>query len=291
MSNLIGFAGRCYSGKSELAKICEEYGYKIMSFGYPLKKLISDLLSVSIEDINRLKKVDSEYFFKDMDMMFISKETEIPYEYVKEVIENKTFKNTREIMQFIGTDLIRKYNNDWHVNRIKSMLEPNEKYVFDDVRFPNERKMIEDLGGNCWFIVRPKLDCISNHESETSLRWQEFDNVLVNDKDLGTLQLNWKILMDIGHDSVIEERENIINQLYCNKELINEINNSKDSFVLLDTMFISKYEFMYNSKYIFKPNDMTNIEIDGEKLIVHFMEQDSHIVSNPLEIEDLKFFM
>lgn len=280
MSSLIGFAGRCYSGKSELAKICEEYGYNIISFGYPLKKLISDLLSVSIDDINRLKKVDSEYIFKDMDMMFISKETEIPYEYVKETIEGKTFKNTREIMQFIGTDLIRKYNNDWHVNRIKSMLDPNENYVFDDVRFPNERKMIEDLGGHCWFIVRPKMDCVSNHESETSLRWQEFDNVLVNDKDLGTLQLNWRLLMDIGHDSIIEEREEVINQIYGNKELINEIVSNEEPFVLLDTMFISKHEFDYNSEFLFR-SDIFNENIN------ELIEK----TTNPLMLEDLKFFI
>ena len=69
----------------------------------------------------------------------------------------------------------------------------------------------------------------------------------MNDKDLGTLLLNWQILMDIGHDASVEERENIMNQLYSNKELINEINNTEDSFVLLDVMFISKYEMAVNS--------------------------------------------
>ena len=291
MSSIIGFCGRCYSGKSELAKVCKDYGYEIMSFGYPLKKLISELLSITIDDINRLKKVDSEYVFKDMDFKFLSKETEIDYSEVKKLMEGKVFRNTREIMQFIGTDLIRNYNCDWHVNKLRSMLETDKNYVFDDVRFPNERAMIEDLGGVCWYVVRPYFDNISNHESETSLKWQEFDNVIVNDKDLGTLLLNWQILMDIGHDASVEERENIMNQLYSNKELINEINNTEDSFVLLDVMFISKYEFTYDSEFLFKRNDITHIEVKDKELYVHFEGYDTRIIKNPLVMEDLKIYM
>ena len=49
-------------------------------------------------------------------------------------------------------------------------------------RFPNEVKMINELGGDCWFIVRPKMDNVSNHESETALKWQDFDKI-INSRD------------------------------------------------------------------------------------------------------------
>ena len=94
------------------------------------------------------------------------------------------FKNTRELMQFIGTDLIREYCSDWHINKVREIIETNgdKNFVIDDVRFPNERELIESLGGTLWFVVRPKLDNVSNHISETALKWQEFDNIIVNNK-------------------------------------------------------------------------------------------------------------
>ena len=44
MGKLIGLAGRKESGKSELASICNKYGYETLSFATPLKTLIANLL-------------------------------------------------------------------------------------------------------------------------------------------------------------------------------------------------------------------------------------------------------
>lgn len=291
MANIIGFCGRCYSGKSELANLCENYGYQIKSFGYPLKNLISNLLSITIDDINKLKNVNAEYIFKDMDFRFLSKEIDIPYDKIKEMMGNKVFKNTREIMQFIGTDIIRTFNPNWHVNKVKETLNPDTNYVFDDVRFPNEREMIENLGGTCWYIVRPIFDKISNHESETSLRWQDFDNVIVNDKTLEYFKLNWTVFMDIGYKEALEERENIIKEIIGNKKLITEISNTKDTFVLLDSFLISKYEFTYCADFLLKRNDIKDIKLGENKIEVIFENDTSTIVNNPLEMEDLKYYM
>ena len=296
MSNIIGFCGRCYSGKSELAKLCTEYGYKLMSFGYPLKKLISNLLSINIDEINKLKNIESEYIFKDMDIRFIANETKIPYGVVKEKISDKVFKNTREIMQFIGTDLIRCYNNDWHVNEIKKLLEEDKKYVFDDVRFENEKNMIEDMGGTCWFIIRPKFDCVSNHESETSLFWYYFDNVIINDKDLGTLTLNWKLLMDLGYESMLEERNKIIDEILDNKDnIIDYIVNNEKEFVLLDTYHISKHMFTYEPKYMLKREQLFVNVTENNTLIVNGVDENgnefSEEVTNQYMMEDLKMYL
>ena len=121
-----------------------------------------------------------------------------PLEIVKEKCEEKIFRNTRELLQFIGTDLIREYCNDWHVNKVKEMIlnESNQNFVIDDVRFPNERKMIEELGGTLWFIVRPNFNTVSNHISETALKWQEFDNIIINNKSLEFLKYNWNMFFE-----------------------------------------------------------------------------------------------
>ena len=56
MGNIIGLAGRKESGKTELALICNEYGYKTISFATPLKTLIANLLGITIKQVNELKK-------------------------------------------------------------------------------------------------------------------------------------------------------------------------------------------------------------------------------------------
>ncbi len=42
----------------------------------------------------------------------------------------------------------------------------------------------EELGGDIWFVVRPIINNISHHISEETLRWQDFQNVIVNNHSL-----------------------------------------------------------------------------------------------------------
>ena len=170
---IIGFAGRMRSGKTELAKVCEELGYRKLYFALPLKQLCADLLDISIDGLNEAKNnnTDISLFLGDDICTILSEETEIPLEDVRSTCYGKTMNNVRQMLQFIGTDLIRKHNTDWHVNRVRQMIEDGYDYVIDDVRFPNEKKMIEDLGGTCWFVIRTTFDNISNHVSETSITW------------------------------------------------------------------------------------------------------------------------
>ena len=179
---IIAFGGRIGSGKSELAKICQNKGFEKLYFALPLKKLIADLIHVKLEEINGLKNVEKDYKFNKMDYLFLSKETHIPYSTVNEEMSKVEFKTVRQLLQFIGTDLIRKYNTNWHVNKIREMIDPSRDYVIDDVRFKNELNLIRELGGDAWFIIRPTIDNVSNHESETSLTWRDFGNkIIIND--------------------------------------------------------------------------------------------------------------
>ena len=89
-------------------------------------------------------------------------------------------------------------------------MNNEQKYVIDDVRFPNERKMIEELGGTCWFIIRPKLDNVSNHLSETALKWQEFENIIVNDKSLEYLKYRWNIFIEDDYIESLNSRKKIL---------------------------------------------------------------------------------
>ena len=295
MSNIIGLAGRKESGKTELALICNEYGYKTISFATPLKTLIANLLGITIKQVNELKNANNTYVLQNMDLMFLSKETNIPLEIVKEKCGEKSFKNTRELMQYIGTDLIREYNPNWHVDKTKEtiLLNKEQKYVIDDVRFPNERKMIEELGGTCWFIIRPKLDNVSNHLSETALKWQEFENIIVNDKSLEYLKYRWNIFIEDDYIESLNSRKKILYSLYGDKETINKLKEKTENFTLLDMLFISKDEFTYNAKY--RNNEyVTKVEQCDGYVNVYSSGDDwvsCDVVTNPFIIEDLKIYI
>jgi hypothetical protein len=80
-------------------------------------------------------------------------------------------------LQVIGTDIIRRHKPDWHLNSIK--LSPNKKYCFDDLRFPNEKKFIESIGGICVYIDK-ESKLVDSHESENALSIDDFELVITN---------------------------------------------------------------------------------------------------------------
>ena len=65
---VIAFCGRMRSGKTELAMICERYGYERIYFALPLKQLCADILDVSIDGLNEAKNknTDVSIIFKPM---------------------------------------------------------------------------------------------------------------------------------------------------------------------------------------------------------------------------------
>lgn len=292
MDNIIGLAGRKESGKTELAKICQKYGYEIFSFATPLKKMIANLLGITIDEVNALKKANKKYVLKEMDFLFLNNETGISIDVFREKCKDKEFSNTRELMQYIGTNIIREYKPNWHVDKTKEhILSSNFKnIIIDDVRFPNERNMIESLGGSCWFIVRPKFDNISNHISETALKWQEFDNVIINNTSLEYLKYKWNLLFEDDYNASLEKRKDVLYSLYGDKEKINKLIETEDNLTMLDIMFISKYIFTYDAKY--RNNEhVKKVEQHGDFVNVYLDDDTIDVISNPLIIEDLKIYI
>lgn len=52
-------------------------------------------------------------------------------------------------MQFIGTDIIRKFYSDWHIDQLinEITLSDEEFIIIDDVRFPNEVEALQKSEG------------------------------------------------------------------------------------------------------------------------------------------------
>jgi hypothetical protein len=291
---VIGLFGRQKSGKRELANICEEHGFTILTFASALKELVSKLVGFTVDSSQKTKDAIVNLVLNEDQLKYISDETSISIENVKSVINNKCFYDVREMLQFIGTDVIRRFNPDWHVSKIRSKIKSDKNYVIDDGRFPNERKMIEDLGGDCWFMIRPSLDNISNHESETSLRWQDFDKIIVNNSTLSYLRWNWTQFIEGDYSHSITCREKLLLELRENKKYLDNLSNGNDLcgfFSMTNSLLISIFQLTYESKYETDEN-IDSITVNNDNTVnVKTKDGKIDVVNNPLVIENLKFYI
>lgn len=291
-NSIIAFAGRMRCGKSTLASVTEKYGYERVSFATPLKNLVAHIMHVKLEDIASLKTANGNFEISDEDCRFISEETGIDAQEVSKTLQEHPWQNSRQLLQVVGTDLIRHFNADWHANKLKEYIlsSENDKFVFDDLRFKNERQMIEELGGDCWFVVRPYLDEISNHVSETSLNWHEFLNVIVTNGDANYLSYNWDTFMKMGYEMSMKKRNTLIEKIFSEPEVKRGIAENTALFTLQDALFVSRHEYTY--KGLFRYIEPFKVQKCHDYAIVQMEEGEcEQTVSNPLELEDLKFYL
>jgi len=117
----------------------------------------------------------------------------------KESIDPRYNKSPREILQWFGTDCMRKFDNDFWIKKFVSFYEKHiesgstETVIVTDVRFHNEADIIRKLGGVIIEITRPSIEHIHNkvtdlHISEKELELVKSDIVVVNDDTIETLQ-------------------------------------------------------------------------------------------------------
>lgn len=198
-NNIISFSGRKESGKTELANICVEHGYEKRSFATALKKLVCALVGFhSIDELNSYKNKPIGKCVDGVMINILEQETGFEREYLIDKCKAITTDSTgRDWLQVIGTDIIREKDPDWHVRKTFATMEDGKKYVIDDTRFPNELKALKEMGAECWFIIRNKTDNISNHPSENSLSYFDFDyKIIVNNTTLDEFRRRWKCYLE-----------------------------------------------------------------------------------------------
>lgn len=279
------------AGKSTLSEVCEEYGFKRIAFADQLKGLCSKLLGISIDELNKIKNNGDALSFSlsSQDAIdAISSETGINPEDVLKTCDGQVMKNARELLQFVGTELIRKHCPDWHIERTRNAIQPDGKYVIDDVRFQNEKAMVEDLGGRCWFIVRPSLSNISRHASENNIKWQDcWGNVIVNDIELPELRNRWRYMLDDYNANIII-RDDIIRSIMDSERAIDSDTIDVASLMLIPSLHYLSYKTPSLSASI-EAAEMTSDSGKRHTLNLELSDGTEFETSNPLEIEDLKF--
>jgi len=152
MGRIIGVYGKARSGKTTIADyLHSKYHWYVKSFADKVKGISEDLFRVPYF-------VDKTEFLPELGM------------------------TKRELLQKIGTAMREIHPNVWvkyNLNRIKNCSDFGIVYdiighIIPDVRYPNEMKTIQEMGGKVIKIVRTgyESDLTENeqrHMSETAL--------------------------------------------------------------------------------------------------------------------------
>lgn len=161
---VIGLAAQARAGKSTVAQyLAGHFGYVEMSFAAPIRRFISDLTGIPLEDLEKTE--------------------------VKERVIPWIGKSPRQMMQTLGTEWGRELVSEslWVDAVMHKALRSDRPVVISDVRFENEAKAIREVGGAVIHLTRPGAPKVSAHKSEAGVAFRPGDFRIANDRDLATL--------------------------------------------------------------------------------------------------------
>jgi len=192
---MFAFSGRKGSGKDTLANTCNVK----LSFAEPLKDMCSKVFGDIFSDSDKNKQMNIIATIDHINTLIseINKYESAPVQKITNDLLGKVFTSPREILQYIGTDIVRKYVNDnfWiniMENRISRCVE--KSVGVSDARFPNERELLRKYGYKLILVNRELVkDSTSSHTSENSLGPEdEYDHIVDNNSSIEDLYIAWE---------------------------------------------------------------------------------------------------
>ena len=204
---IIGVNGRARSGKDTIAKVMiDKFGFQKISFADPLKNICSDAFEIPLNYFHDDNLKDSPF-----EVPVLVTEQHLERLVTNLISAGCTFTNgqinelntkglgfilisPRNLLQRVGTDFVRGTLGDrtW-IDIFKRKISSTEgNFIVPDARFLNERKVIKELGGYNFLIIRPGLPPIaeSAHESELlGISEELIDVTILNDSTVNSLQM------------------------------------------------------------------------------------------------------
>lgn len=154
--HIIGFIGKIGSGKTEASNVLQSLGYKKYAFAYTLKKW----------------GVLAGFTHKQM---YGTQEEKLQINDIHGV-------SGREWLQTTGNIMRATYPGFW-VNIAKHHILQMSYVVIEDVRYPDEAKLIKELGGVLVKIDRSTSDVDKKENQEIQENHQENQNYLNHESE------------------------------------------------------------------------------------------------------------
>ena len=164
---LLGITGKAGSGKDTLVDaLIRKHGGVKVSFSDPLKTACKALFQLS----------DSQLYNRRE----------------KERIDERWGRSPRQLMQFLGTDLLRnQFDKEIFIksmrSRVRSLLATNPLVIVTDCRFENESHLVRSMQGTVIHLSRKGIQNVNDHVSEQSLCKFSADIAVHNDASVEDL--------------------------------------------------------------------------------------------------------
>lgn len=162
---IIGLSGYAQTGKDTVSEhLVSNYGYERVAFADPIRKAL-----YTLNPLVEVSEFNSVHLANAVDGMGWEETKRLSME-------------TRRLLQVLGTEVGRElFGPDFWVNQGMHGVGKFDKKVFTDVRYPNEYKAIKARSGILIRIVKPGVEAVNAHSSETALDNHLFDATIVND--------------------------------------------------------------------------------------------------------------
>lgn len=205
---LIAIAGKAGAGKDTVSDILvRREGFKKVALADPLKELCSKVFNIDIKyfyDQNLKTKELPERVvidYRHLDKIRNIIENELGFVITHEQREamedffGDEIKTARELMQIVGTDIIRNCVRDdfWIVLFFTKIKDFDCPVVINDLRLKNEREALKKAGAHL-ILVKRDSDSKDHHISENDLG-KESDYEVVIENNITKQQLESEVLM------------------------------------------------------------------------------------------------
>lgn len=192
---LIGFVGPRGSGKDTCAVIAKEAGIVAgkIPFAGPLKRICSEVFGIPLDTFEHpVWKEEPSTFILTEDVLaqiIACMDEYVPFAgiatFLKCAVEfhphtDKVLSSPRHVLQYVGTEIIRAYQPDWHCRAAFSPLHLKQldvdmggTYAVTDCRFVNEHEFLSrEHDAHFHYIHRPEAEAVlayATHPSELEI--------------------------------------------------------------------------------------------------------------------------
>lgn len=170
---MIGFVGRARSGKDTACTYFLETGFleeRVQLSGW-LKRRCSDLFELPLnllEGDNPLREkpfpeplvFSAEHYVRLRDEVSPNSSMTLGFPLV-----GRHLRSPREVLQFVGTDVVRTLDPFWHVRKLCATMDWKKNVGVTDVRFSNEVSGLKSRGAVLVFVERGEAENLG-HVSE-----------------------------------------------------------------------------------------------------------------------------
>lgn len=275
---VVALAGRKGSGKSTISKyLIDNEDFHRISFADYLKELIVDVFNIEKKYLydQNLKETKCLNIYTNLE--FYEKISSYINEDITYLYDRTLYIDTpRYLLQFVGTDVLRKHDINFHVKKTLSKIVNNTQinFVCDDLRFQNELEGLRSINAEEYFVIRPNNWNISNHESETSIHWFDVNSKIINNYSLDKLIEAFRIRQYKNQPEIIYN---------YNSSVMKPVLQFDLSAAVPNDAFIGGFICAHKIK-----NNLKALEINSIKKYLEDFSERLDYINNVFKLENLK---